>query len=1255
MSKSLCLLSGLIFLVGVSTIYAQEKKAQEKKELWETYDFLMGQGESLIYRQKFPEAFRTYVEVYAHVARYEPLLHLTPRDLDTIYANIIYAAVWARMFKETHRWLEEGIQWASKNKESKRTRISIAYVYGVRRQFDLAQQEIEKITKENPDDQEAFLRKAEIYSWNKQYEKSREAYKRCQELNPTDPLFRLRYSEILLAQYREEKNPAHLEEAISNLEKMLLDDPWSDFTLKTMAEACSHLQKEAMEKLLGDLKPILSSEKLASLRAHVFVINSQFKESANVLQQMLSNQSLYSVLPIPPNWSFTIDLVKKIPGAEDAIPREIEKNNKWEIVDRGNRQIYLVVKKSNELHIYQQGYGRLLLQLAYVLQLDKRYSLAEQKYREAIELHADKSLHLKLAELFLWQRGETKNPKYARKAIIELLKCEESNERNILLAQAYSHLVRFDEALLIDKENRTIREIVAYERSLQGYLEKAVEMYKEFLQEEGIPPEEKSYYFYRLGDLLKRLYLFPEARVMYEKSAEISPDNSDIFIGLAELASWQRKDREAKKYYEMALKKSKQYYAGNISGDKREEEPSFLENLGHRLRSRGYLANSTPRIEKGNQAHKWQIEDTAHKRIYTIVRTENGADIYEHKNANAWIGLGEIAAWEKDYQTALEYYRLTVDSERTYLFSIAMKPSYVDRSPFLKDREIFVPFDANLKIDVVNQEVFLADSQGNRHLVTSGDVHYDFYTRRNTRAFVGIGNIHAYQGDYSTARKYYEAAMFLDTRQYKFDLEIVREQDLQSGMTQNLCQELRQKGIEVSDDIEIKTQNQNWVVEDRIKKHRYLLVKDGESLSVFDCQNPEALLGMGNLCAWQRDYENSIAYYRAALKVAPGFNEAKLAIANVERYRCHWKEARKEYEGIKTSYAHDKRLWEGLYIVDQNESHSIGGRFQISEDSIKFKTISCGGGGKINFSDRFSGRVDLSYFSYENESVKEVTRSDCSISLEYTHDDFLQLEVGYRASIFGGNTSDSGTLHGWFLSMRVSPFQHLDIFASCARIPFSEGIATIREDYYADTLGAGIDIRLFHPIWIQATIQQSWIRGTILEENYDSTPPTIIEKYTDDSQGLRGEIQCLYQLYENLHIAPGRYKWLPTFSSAKYPFLPNVYAGYKYRFLGYGNTKDVSYFAPNHLQHHFWVLRMDYEILEARDKVVWPFEQLRWQIEARLIHLSEDSGLGYGISGNFKSRINNRVEIDISASYEDIPTDERWDGWVFQGGVTLSL
>jgi tetratricopeptide (TPR) repeat protein/opacity protein-like surface antigen len=367
-----------------------------------------------------------------------------------------------------------------------------------------------------------------------------------------------------------------------------------------------------------------------------------------------------------------------------------------------------------------------------------------------------------------------------------------------------------------------------------------------------------------------------------------------------------------------------------------------------------------------------------------------------------------------------------------------------------------------------------------------------------------------------------------------------------------------------------------------------------------DPSNPDARLGKAELDAWQGHSEKSLEILRQLVAENPTNIEALTLMGDVHRWKWKLTQSEEDYQQalkVNPNYYDALNGLQGAKDMGASEIGVNGYRFK---DTAGFLRQSAGGDGRVHITDQAYLLGGGEVWDFNQSGFTNIDRIDGTAGLEYHWARWLETTVQgdvfdyeHHSAFFGGRAS-----------AKLTPAPGFDIYANVAgRQPFVSSIATVNNNLKQDSVGNGLDLKLFGPFSFQNSLQ--------------------VAKISDGNRWWEERPQLSMRILR----------------------VPETYLRAQYDYLDYQNTNAL-YWSPQHRHTAGPVF----------DTSIPLWKGCHINLNASAPYVFDQSKFGYTVRAGPSIDLFHHMEIQGSYYYSKIPGDQgAWSGKGWQASVRLSF
>ncbi len=353
-----------------------------------------------------------------------------------------------------------------------------------------------------------------------------------------------------------------------------------------------------------------------------------------------------------------------------------------------------------------------------------------------------------------------------------------------------------------------------------------------------------------------------------------------------------------------------------------------------------------------------------------------------------------------------------------------------------------------------------------------------------------------------------------------------------------------------------------------------------------DPGNADARRGKAEVAAWEGRSETALEALRS-LKAENATNaEVMTLMGDIHRWKWKLSEAEQDYRAALAVDTNNYAALTGLKDAETMGSSQIGGNAYYFQDTTKFLREYAGGTARIHLTDQAYLIGSGTDWRFNSPGVGNVFRADGSAGMEYHWTRWL--ETSLVGDIYNYNNRDA--IWGGELSSKISPMHGVDIYTTInGQQPFVSSIATVTNGLKQNSIGNGLDIKLFGPISFQNNFQ--------------------VARISDGNTWWEDKPQLSWNVFK----------------------VPETFIRVEYDHLSYSHTNGA-YWSPH-----------DFNIVSPVLDVTIPIcKGLRLVLDGRAPYVTEASQWGYIFEGGPAIELFNRVQIKASYYKSFIP--RAWSG-----------
>jgi tetratricopeptide (TPR) repeat protein len=366
-----------------------------------------------------------------------------------------------------------------------------------------------------------------------------------------------------------------------------------------------------------------------------------------------------------------------------------------------------------------------------------------------------------------------------------------------------------------------------------------------------------------------------------------------------------------------------------------------------------------------------------------------------------------------------------------------------------------------------------------------------------------------------------------------------------------------------------------------------------DSVLAVDPQCFYARLGKAELAAWQGKLEDAEEQLGRLLNEEPENADARALLADVLRWQWRLSEARAEYRKVLDRFGQYGGAVTGLREIECLSSCSVTIRSWEFTDTTDFGRSYVQAETRVPLSDKAYLFCKGAGWEFRHPAFADLRRTDAGAALEYhwgswldTRLQFSYFDYANRDPFFGGG-----------ISAKYSPSPSLDVYTTCLfDYPFESSISTVYAGMHQDSLGVGMNAKVYGPWSFQGGLEMAWI--------------------SDGNRWLNVKPQLSYRLTSR----------------------PESYLRLEYELLSFAERR-ANYWTPADWQ----LLKPNLDIRHAVT------EWLAAEVTVAAPYVFERSQVGVQLAAGPRLELNGRLQGGAAYMYSSIPGDQGvWSGTAWQ-------
>jgi len=365
-----------------------------------------------------------------------------------------------------------------------------------------------------------------------------------------------------------------------------------------------------------------------------------------------------------------------------------------------------------------------------------------------------------------------------------------------------------------------------------------------------------------------------------------------------------------------------------------------------------------------------------------------------------------------------------------------------------------------------------------------------------------------------------------------------------------------------------------------------------------DSNNADARLGKAEVAAWEGRSEAALDILRSLNTDNPTNAEVLTLMGDIHRWKWKLSKAKEDYKAALATQTNDVAAQDGLEQAKIAGSSEIAGNVYYFQDTSDFTRESAGGTARVALADRAYLIGSGSEWRFNSPGFNNIFRTDASAGLEYHWARWL--ETSASGTLF--DYSDRDTVWGGQVSAKMTPMTGVDIYTVLAgQQPFVSSIANVTNGLKQNSVGNGLDVKIYGPISFQNSFQAA--------------------RLSDGNKWWEDKPQVSWHVFH----------------------FPDTFLRVQYDYLSFSHT-NAFYWTPHKFDTISPVLDISLPI----------FKNLKIVLNGQAPYVIEASQWGYIFSGGPELDLFNRIHISASYYQSFIPQDQgAWSGKGGQGSISF--
>jgi tetratricopeptide (TPR) repeat protein len=367
-----------------------------------------------------------------------------------------------------------------------------------------------------------------------------------------------------------------------------------------------------------------------------------------------------------------------------------------------------------------------------------------------------------------------------------------------------------------------------------------------------------------------------------------------------------------------------------------------------------------------------------------------------------------------------------------------------------------------------------------------------------------------------------------------------------------------------------------------------------------DPNNVDARLGKAEVAAWEGHSAVALEDLNALKTENPTNAEVLTLMGDIHRWNCDLTEAKQDYQAALEADPNDAAATDGLMQAKSMGAPVISGNAYYFQDTSHFLREFAGGDARVPLTDKAYLTAGGADWRFSSPGFNNIYRVDGRAGVEYDWNKWLQTSV--EGDVFKYYNNNQDIFGGGEASVKISPTKDFDIYTVVAgNQPFVSSIATVANGLKQDSVGNGINIKLFGPISFQNDFQAAYL--------------------SDNNSWFEEKPQLSWKVLN----------------------VPETFLRVQYDFLSYTRT-NATYWTPHNRNVVWPVLDVNLPICKGVKIVV----------DARAPYVFEQEQWGYQVQAGPEIDIGRHVSLKAYYYQSSIPGDE--GAWSGKGGqATLTV
>jgi tetratricopeptide (TPR) repeat protein len=365
-----------------------------------------------------------------------------------------------------------------------------------------------------------------------------------------------------------------------------------------------------------------------------------------------------------------------------------------------------------------------------------------------------------------------------------------------------------------------------------------------------------------------------------------------------------------------------------------------------------------------------------------------------------------------------------------------------------------------------------------------------------------------------------------------------------------------------------------------------------------DPNNPDARLGQAEVAAWEGYSETALAMLRALRSENPTNVEVLTLMGDIHRWKWKLTEAKQDYQAALDVDSNNYAALNGMEQAKVAGSTEITANAYYFDDTSQFLREYAGGNVRVGLTDDAYLVGSGADWRFNSPGIGNVYRQDGSAGVEYDWTRWLQTTA--EGTMF--DYTDRDPTWGGQISAKVTPMTGVDIYTVVAgQQPFVSSIANVTNALKQNSIGNGLDIKLWGPFSFQNSLQ--------------------IARISDGNKWWEDKPQLSWHVF---HV-------------------PDTYLRLEYDHLSFSHM-DPLYWSPRNFDLISPVLDVGIPICRG----------VKLALDGRAPYVSQASQWGYIFTGGPEIELWKRVHINISYYQSYIPQDQgTWSGKGGQASISF--